>query len=171
MKAVKTTFIGALLGALASVATFVLGFACDFLSCACAIITCDFSSSSDATSGIARNFGSIFLFCVIGGAVIGLIYGLYKMKEEADENDAKRLAEQAEADRIQRKKWASEMWQHASKIEQSCKSNAESMKSPIVSSTYKADTTMGLIMAELTNVAELQGEIVGMASDTKKEGE
>lgn len=170
MKAIKTTFIGAGIGLAASICLIVLGFACDFVSCACAIISCEgtYSSMSD---GILENFGGICLFCVIAGAVIGLVYGLYKMKEESDEETARRLAAQSEADREQRKKWASEIRQKALKVEQTCKTNAESMKAPLVSATYKADAMMELIAGELTHISELQGKIDAMAAEVKKEGE
>lgn len=170
MKAVKTTLIGAGIGLAASICLIILGVACDFVSCACAIISCE-SSYNSMSDGILGNFGGICLFCVICGAIIGLVYGLYKMKEEADEINAKKYAEEAEADRQRRKKWASEICQKALKTEQSCKDNAEAMKAPLVATMYKSDDMMALITSELTRASELQGKIDALASDVKKEGE
>ena len=42
--------------------------------------------------------------------------------------------------------------------------------SPLVSSAYKADAQMELILSEFANAAELMGKIDAMAEDVKKGG-
>jgi len=166
MKAVKTTFIGAAYGIGASICLILLGLACDFVSCAWSIITCDCrGSSTDAAGSILRNFGGIFLVCLIGGAVIGLVYGLYKMKEESDEENARIRAEQSEEARKQRKHWASVIKQDALKIDNSCKAIADILRDPIVVRNYKADVMVEKISSELVNVAEIEGKITALVDD------
>lgn len=169
MKAVKTTFIGAAYGIGASICLIILGLACDFVSCAWSIITCDCrGSSTDAAGSILRNFGSIFLFCLIGGAVIGLVYGLYKMKEEFDEENARIRAEQSEEARKQRKHWASVIKQDALKIHGSCGAIKDTACDPIVVRNYKSDEIIEKISNELINVAEIEGRITALVDDVNK---
>lgn len=170
MKAIKTTFIGAGLGFVASIALIILGLACDFLSCACSIVTCDLDSpASSVASSVLESFGSICIFCIICGAIVGCVYGLYKMKEESDENNAKKSAEQSEEARKQRAKWASEIKEKALNVNNTCSKNKTSDK-PLVSTTYKANVQMTEIMNELTKVAEKQGKVDSLAEELSKKG-
>lgn len=170
MKAVKTTFVGALCGLGASVLLIMLGFACDFISCACSVVTCDFDSSASMTSAVLDNFGVVCKFCIICGAIVGLVYGLYKMKEEADQNSLILNAEQEAAARKQRQTWASEMKQKAMNVSNTCNQNKESDKL-LVSTTYKASSQMTEIMNELTKAAEKQGKVDSLAEELSKKGD
>lgn len=170
MKAVKTTCVGALCGLGASILLILLGLACDFVSCACSIVTCDFDSSASMMSAVLDNFGGICKFCMICGAIVGLVYGLYKMKEEADQNNMILNAEQEAAARKQRQTWASEMKQKVLNVSNTCTQNKASDK-PLVSATYKAGAQMSDIMNELTKVAEKQGKVDSLAEELSKKGD
>lgn len=170
MKAVKTTFVGALCGLGVSIVLIVLGFACDFISCACSIVTCNFDSSANWMSIVLGNFGGICKFCMICGAIVGLVYGLYKMKEESEQYNMILNAEQEAAARKQRQAWASEMQRKVMTVNNTCNQNKTSDK-PLVSATYKASTQMTEIMNELTKAAEKQGKVDSLAEELSRKGD
>lgn len=170
MKAIITTLAGACIGAIAAIALYILGFCVELLNCACQIITCD-CDGGDAIPIMweGGTFWSILLFCTIAGAVIGLIYGIYKMKAESDEEARRRAAAESEAAKNQRIKWAGEVKQKALSVANICEKNAKEYKAPI-SPIYKANSQMDVIMKELANAAELKGKVDAMANDTKTKG-
>ncbi len=76
-------------------------------------------------------FWSVLLFCTIAGAVIGLIYGIYKMKVASDEEARRRAAADSEEAKNQRIKWAGEVKQKALSVANSCEKNAKDYKALI----------------------------------------
>lgn len=163
------TLVGAGIGAVGAVALYVLGFGVELLNCACQIIT--YNCDGDAIPGMweGGSFLSVFLFCLIAGAVIGFIYGIYKVKAASDAETARKEAENSEAARKQRTQWASEVKQKALNVSNTCESNNKNV-SPLVCGTYEAEKQMELILAELASAAELMGKIDAMADDVKKGG-
>ncbi len=170
MKAILTTLAGACLGAVSSIAVYILGFCFELLNCACQIISCNFDGGSlFPAMWDEGGFWSVFLFCTIAGAVIGLIYGICMMILERNEEARCRAAADAEAAKKQRIKWAGEVKQKALSVANICEKNAKEYKAP-VSPNYKANSQMDVIMKELANVAELKGKVDAMANDTKTKG-
>lgn len=86
MTAILCMLAGAGIGAGVVLILYVLGFGVELLNCACQILTCN-CDGGDAIPWMwsGDSFGHVLLFCTIAGAVIGLIYGIYKMKATADE--------------------------------------------------------------------------------------
>lgn len=170
MTAILCMFGGAGIGAGVTLILYALGFGVELLNCACQILTCN-CDESDAIPGMWNGdaFGHILLFCTIAGAVIGLIYGIYKMKVAADEETARRNAKNSEEARKQRVKWADEVKQKALNVNNICERNKASDK-PLVSTTYQSSSQMKGIMNELTKVAELQGKVDSIADELKKKG-
>jgi len=171
MTAILYMLGGAAAGALLSLVLYVLGFGIELINCACQIITCN-CDGGDAIPGMweSGSFFNVLIFCAIGGAIIGLIYGIYKMKAAADEEAARRNAENSEAARQQRVKWAGEVKQKALNISSTCDKN-KSVDKPLVSTTYQASSQMKDIVSELTKVAELQGKVDSIADSlAKKDG-
>ena len=153
MTAILWMLGGAVIGAGVALILYALGFIIELVNCACQIVTfnCD---GGDAIPGMwsGSSFLHVLLFCAICGAIIGLIYGIYKMKVAADEEAAKKNAENAEADRKQRIIWAVEVKQKAADISSICERN-KSYDKPLVSTTYQASTQMKNIMDELAKMA------------------
>ena len=168
-----TAFLAMLAGAgigagVAIVIIYILGGVLEILSCFCQILTCDFDGGSSSVWGEGA-FLSVFLFCTIAGAAIGLIYGIYKMKEKSDSEARKKAAIDSEEAKKQRIKWASEVKQKALSVANVCDKNAKEYK-PLITPSYKADAQMDLIINELANAAELKGKLDAMANDTKTKG-
>lgn len=170
MTAILAMLAGAGIGAGVAIALYVLGFGIELINCACQIITCD-CDGSDAIPGMwnVGSFVSVLLFCTIAGAVIGLIYGIYKMKVASNEAARLRDAANSEEAKNQRIKWAGEVKQKALSVANSCEKNAKDYKA-LISPNYKADSQMDTIMKELANAAELKGKVDAMANDTKTKG-
>lgn len=170
MTAILTMLAGAAIGAGVAIALYVLGFGVELINCACQIITCN-CEGGDAIPGMweGSSFVSVLLFCTIAGAVIGLIYGIYKMKVASDEAARLREAANSKEAKKQRIKWAGEVKQKALSVANSCDKNAKDYKS-LISPDYKADLQMNTIMKELANAAELKGKVDAMANDTKTKG-
>ena len=170
MTAILWMLGGAAIGAGVAVLLYVLGFGVELLNCACQILTCN-CDGGDAIPGMwsGDSFGHVFLFCAIGGAIIGLVYGIYKMKAAADEEAARKRAENSEEARQQRIKWANEVKQKALNVNSTCERNKASNK-PLVSTTYQASSEMKDITKELTKVAELKGKVDSIAEDMVKKG-
>lgn len=171
MTAILWMLGGAVIGAVVSLLLYVLGFGIEILNCACQIITCNCNFDDDAIPGMWEDgaFFNVLIFCAIAGAIIGLIYGLYKMKVAADEEAARKSAENSEAARQQRVKWAGEIKQKALTVSGTCDKNKSADK-PLVSTTYQAGSQMKDIVHELTKVAELQGKVDSIADDLTKKG-
>ena len=170
MTAILCMLAGAAIGAGVALVLYVLGFGLELLNCACQIITCN-CDGGDAIPGMwsGDSFLHVLLFCSIAGAVIGLVYGIYKMKEAADAEVAQRNAETSEEARKQRKKWASEIKQKALNVNNTCNQNKSTDK-PIVSTSYQAGTQMESIMNELAKAAELQGKVDSIVDEIEKKG-
>lgn len=170
MKAILTTLAGAFIGAVAVIVLYILGLGVELINCACQIITCDWNGG-DAIPIMweGGTFYAVLLFCTIAGAVIGLIYGICKMKAESDEEARRRAAADSEAAKNQRIKWAGEVKQKALSVANICEKNAKGYKD-LISPNYKANSQMDVIMKELANAAELKGKVDAMANDTKTKG-
>lgn len=162
---------GVIIGAGIAIVLYILGFGIEFINCACNIITCN-CDGGDALPQMWENgaFGSVITFCMICGAVLGMIYGIIKAKMKKDEEIAKRNAEIAEEERKQRVEWANEIKKKALDVNNICNKN-KSQNKPLVHTSYKAEAQMKEIMNELTKVAEIQGKIDSIAEElSKKEG-
>lgn len=170
MTAILCMLAGAGIGAGVALLLYVLGFGVELINCACQIITCD-CDGGDAIPAMweGGSFISVLLFCTIAGAVIGLIYGIYKMKVASDEEARRRAAANSEEAKKQRIKWAGEVKQKALTVANTCEKNAKEYKA-LISPNYKADSQMDAIMKELANAAELKGKVDAMANDTKTKG-
>lgn len=141
----------------AAIAIWLLSLVWSLLSCACNIASCNWNgSSADPMGGDA--FLHVLLFCVIGGAVIGLIVGIVKTKAKYDEEAAKKNFANSEEARRQRERWAGEVKQKALTLNNTCNSNNNTSKT-IVSTSFKASLQMRDIMNELTKAAEIQGKV------------
>lgn len=148
-------FIGAVIGGIAAIGLFIAGFALELVNCGCGILACDCDRSMIFDwSGM---WGFLFVF-VVGGAIIGLFYGIYKAKEERDEETAKINAENSEKARLQRTRWADTIKEKALGVANQCSLNL-SINQSVVSTTYKADTEMEEVISELLKIAELQGTV------------
>lgn len=170
MTAILWMLGGAATGAGVALILYVLGFGVELVNCACQILTCN-CDGGDAIPGMwsGDSFLHVLLFCAIGGAVIGLIYGIYKMKAAADEETARRNAENSEEARKQRVKWADEVKQKALNVNNTCERNKSADK-PLVSTTYQASSQMKEIINELIKAAELQGKVDSIADELSKKG-
>ena len=170
MTAILSMLAGAGIGAGVALALYVLGFGVELLNCACQIITCD-CDGGDAIPAMweGGSFWSVLLFCTIAGAVIGLIYGIYKMKVASDEAARLRDAANSEEAKKQRMKWAGEVKQKALSVANTCDKNAKAYK-PLITPEYKANAQMDSIINELANASELKGKVDAMANDTKTKG-
>lgn len=171
MTVAKYTGFGALAGGVLAVLLYALGFGVELLNCACAIITCD-CSREEALPGLWKgdSFINIFMFCLIGGAIIGLAYGLYKKKMELDAEAARKAAENSEEAQKQRVLWAEEIKKEANAIYKTCQANLSADK-PLRSTTHKSSELMKEIVEELTNASELQGRVNAIADDVSLRGE
>ena len=161
---------GAAAGAVIVLILYFLGMCIELINCACNIVTCN-CDGGDAIPAMwsGNSFLSVLLFCAIAGAIIGLIYGIYKMKAASNEAARLREAEQSEEAKKQRRKWADEVKQKALSIANACEKNAKNYK-PLVSPSYKANVQMDTIISELANASELKGKVDAMAEDAKSKG-
>lgn len=171
MTAILCMLAGAGIGAGVALALYVLGGCVEILNCACQIATCNCEGDS-AMPGIwnGDTFLHVLLFCVIGGAIIGLIVGLCKMKAAADEETAKRNFANSEEAKRQREKWAGQVKQRALQVTNSCDQN-KSIDKTIVSTNYKSSSLMKEIMKEFSNISEIQGKVNSIAKELTKKGE
>lgn len=170
MTAILWLLGGATVGACVALVLYILGFGAELINCACQIITCN-CDGGDAIPGMwsGDSFIQVLIFCVIGGAIIGLIYGIYKMKTAADEESARRNAENSEEARKERVKWADEVKQKALDINNTCEKN-KALNSNLVSTTYQASSQMKDIVNELTKTAELQGKVNSIVDELARKG-
>lgn len=170
MTAILCMLAGAGIGAGVALILYVLGFGVELLNVACQILTCN-CDGGDAIPEMwsGGSFGHVLFFCAIAGAVVGLIYGFYKMKAAADEETARRNAENSEEARKQRVKWADEAKQNALNVNNTCERN-KSADRPLVSTTYQSGSLMKEIINELTKAAELQGKVDSIADELSKKG-
>lgn len=165
-KTILYTLKGAAIGAIGAVCLFVVGFCIELFNMGCAILTCD--CDKPMVFDWSGMWGLLFI-CTIGGAVVGMVYGIYKAKEEINAEKSRRDAENSEAARKQRIQWASEVKQKALNVSNTCEANCKNVP-PLVSSAYKADAQMELVLSELAKTAELMGKVDAMAEDVQKGG-
>ena len=156
---------GAGLGAISAVGLFIIGFGLEFVNLGCAILTCD--CDRDMMFEWSGMWG-LFIFCLIGGAIVGACYGVYRRKEDEEAEIARQKAENSEEARRQRVAWASQAKQKALNLNNECSKNKTADK-PLVSTTYKADIQMADIMAALTKITEMQGRVDALAEELSKE--
>lgn len=161
---------GAAIGAVVAIAIYVLGFCIEFIACTCNLLSCDL----DADEALPflwswASFANVFIFCLCCGAIIGLIYGIYQTKADADEAAARKYAEQSEEARRQRVEWADVAKKKALNVNNTCE-RYKSADKPLVSTTYEASSQMKEIMNELTKAAELQGKVNSIADELSKKG-
>lgn len=171
MTAILYMLGGAAIGAGISILLYVLGFGVELINCACQIITCN-CEGGDAIPGMweVSTFKNIFLFCAICGAVIGLVYGIYKMKEVADEEAARKYEENSEIARKQREHRAGDLKKIAMSAERICNKNESNFK-PLVSTIYESNDQMQDILNELTMVAEMQGKVKSISKKISEKGD
>lgn len=165
-KTILYTMKGAAIGGIGAICLFIAGFFIELFNFGCAILTCD--CDKPTVFDWSGMWGLLFI-CAIGGAVVGMVYGIYKAKEESNALKAKRDAENLEAAQKQRIQWASEVKQKALNVSNVCSENKAADK-PLVFTTYKANTQMTEIMNELTRVAEKQGKVDSLAEELSKKG-
>lgn len=170
MTAILAMFAGAGIGAVVAIALYVLGFGVEFLNCACHIITCD-CSGERAIPAMWEDgsFLSVLLFCTIAGAVVGLIYGICKMKIE--KNEAARLRDIANSEEAkkQRIKLAKGVKQKAVEVANICEKNVKNYE-PLITPTYKSDAQMDVIIREFADSSELKGEVDAIVNEIKLKG-
>lgn len=170
MTVILCMLCGAGIGLVVAVLLYVFGGGLELLNCAYQILSCSFQSGTvipEMWSG--DSFTHVCLFCVIGGTIIGLVYGIYKVKVAADEEAARKRAENSEEARQQRIKWANDVKQRALIVNRTCERNKASNES-LVLTTYQASSEMKNITEELTKVAELKGKVDSIAEDLVKKG-
>lgn len=163
------TLAGAAIGAGVAAGIFLLGFCFEFLTCFCMILTCDFSS--DVPEIIEpSSMGFLFVSCIIGGAVIGCIWGFSKMMTEINDKNNQKKAEDAEALKKQQEAWAINVKAMASKLSNNCKDNlahyqplvSTEDRRAVTSTNLKSDNTMKDIMAEFAKISEVEGEMTAI---------
>lgn len=151
------TLAGAIMGAIATIILYVLGFGFE-------LCTCGGDSFGIWNMG---SFMSILLFCIIGGAIVGLIYSLSKLKANRKEAIEETKVNNSERLKKQKVQWALKAKQKALDVYTLCESNSENVI-PLVSSTYEAEQQLKMIFTELTESMELKGKIDALAEDVKK---
>lgn len=170
MTAILWMLGGAAIGAGVAFVLYALGFGVELLNCACQILTCNCDGGNAIpVMWSGDSFLHVLLFCTIGGAIIGLVYGIYKIKAAIDEETARRNAENSEEARKQRVKWADEVKQKTLDLNNTCARN-KSSDNPLVSTTYQSSSQMKNIMNELIKIVELQGKVDSIADELSKKG-
>lgn len=171
MTAVLWMLGGAVAGAVLSLVLYLLGGIVELFNCACHIVSCN-CEGGDAIPWLwnGESFLTVLLFCSIGGAIIGLVYGICKMKSASNAKKARIAAENSEEAKKQRVKWAKEAKQRAVNVYNTCERN-ESSDKPLVSTTYQSNQQMRNILIELTKAVELQGKVDSITDElSKKDG-
>ena len=110
----------------------------------------------------------IIIYTIGGVAIIGLAYGIYKMKA-SEEAARKRAEDSKELNSNLQIKWDFQVKQKALDVKNVCESNM-ALNKPLVSTTFQASTQMKDITKELSKVAELKGKIDSITEDLVKKG-
>lgn len=168
----KWLFLGTIIGASAGLLLYALGFVVELCNCACQIITCD-CSGKDAIPAMWSSgaFGSVMLFCTIGGCVIGAIYGAalgiqeYNVKREAE------AAARAKSALEQRQKYAAELKSDLQKKLQSAYTAQNNAKNFDFSSGYSSDSMQHRGWIELNEVENLNEDLKAIIEEAKNEKE
>lgn len=170
MSVITSMLIGAVLGACCALLLYILGFGLELLNCAWQIVTCN-CEGGDAIPSMWTNesFWHILIFCTIAGAILGFVYGIYKIKANADEESARIEVNNFEVAQKQRIKWADELKQKAHGVKNTCEENKLYDK-PFVSCTYKSSEQLELIVNELTNTIELESQVNSIADELMRGG-
>lgn len=170
MTVILSMLVGAGIGACVAVALYLLGICVELINCACQIISCNFDSDGAIPAmWEGETFLRVALFCAIAGAVIGLIYGIYKMKMDFDQEVSRRAAEELQKERLQRINWGKEVEANSLSTSNICEKNSKEIR-PLITATYMAHSQANAIINELSKVAELKGKVDAMAEDTKTKG-
>lgn len=170
MTAILSMLAGAGIGAIVTLVLYVLGIGVELLNCACQIVSFDCNGGNAIPiMWKSGTFVAVLLFCTIAGAVIGLTYGICKMKMASDEVARIREAAKLEEVKKQHVKFAGEVKQKALSVAITCEKNYKDYKT-LISPIYNSDIQMDMIIKELANAAELKGKVDAMANDTKMKG-
>lgn len=158
--------IGAGAGIALSVALVGVGLLAEFFNVGYAILTCDcdreFLFDWD-------KFGSVFLVCLIGGVVIGLIFGIFVERANKKNEANKKREAISEQEREQRREWANEIRHFALNVHQTCSEQNKATENP-VSADYQAEKKMAEMVGELMNAAELQGKVRALEKELAEKG-
>lgn len=160
-----STLVGAVIGAVVAIVLAILGYCIEIVSCFCdvgAYLSCD---HKDVFNWEA--YGVLFLICVISGAVIGTIYGIYKAKEEAAMVAEQERAEKLEKERKYRVQRAGELKKKALDVFEACGEPNNNIEH-LISATYKAEDELEIIMTELLKISETKGKIDAMVEKMKE---
>ena len=111
----------------------------------------------------------IIIYTIGGVAIIGLAYGIYKMKASDEEAARKRAEDSKELNSNLQIKWDFQVKQKALDVKNVCESNM-ALNKPLVLTTFQASTQMKDITKELSKVAELKGKIDSITEDLVKKG-
>ena len=83
-KTILYTLKGAAIGAIGAVCLFVVGFCIELFNMGCAILTCD--CDKPMVFDWSGMWGLLFI-CTIGGAVVGMVYGIYNFFRSTKNNE------------------------------------------------------------------------------------
>lgn len=161
---------GAAIGSGVAIVIYILGFCIEFIACSCNLLSCDLDA--DETLPFLwswASFANVFIFCLCCGAIVGLIYGIYKVKVKADEETARKYAEHSEEARKQRIKQIEEVKREALRINNICEKN-KAFDKPLVSTEYYSNIQMEKIIKELLDAIEIQGKVESIADELIKKG-
>lgn len=156
--------VGAIIGA---VVAFGLFFVTNLGAEVCSGFNCLFGCGFNC-HGIegGSSFSNLLRFCVIGGAIIGLVFGICLKKADREAEVAEVNRKIAHRQGIAR---VSEIKEKATNVNIACNEN-KLLNKPLVSITYIADSQMNDIMNELVNMAELQGKVDALAEELSEGG-
>ena len=156
MVIISSLIIGAAIGADSGIVIYLLGEVLGFLNGLCQIVTFSCDGTNGAIWGEGA-FGKLMLICTIGGAVIGLIYGIVKAVEEAKENTAYKKAALSDADRAENANRAIEIQKSAKSVMNQCSEN--SMRTDLIQRvSYKATQIMSDIIKASSDPVMNHGE-------------
>lgn len=170
MIAVLYALLGALIGLGVAVVLYALGFWVECLNCTCQwCLSCE-SDVPELFPGLTDgSYLSIVIFCVICGAIIGLVYGLYKLKVKHDEKEFNAQQKISELEEEQEKEFASIIRREISGVELNRVSVASKQNKAIIDAQYDAEKSMSEIVKKFDSIVEVQGNIDAIASNYMEE--
>ncbi len=168
----KWLFLGTLIGAGVGLALYALGFAVELLNCACQIITCD-CDGGDAIPAMWNGgaFGSVMMFCTIGGCIIGSIYGGALGIQDFNARKDAEAAARAKNALEQRKKYAVELKSDLQKKLQSAYTAQNNAKNFDFSSAYSSDSMQQKGWIALNEVENLNKDLKAIIEEARNEKE
>ena len=166
MTVILNMLAGAGIGAGGAIVIYILS---NCFNWVCHYLACNFEFNDDAINVITPSgavpaiweddsINHMAALCIAAGAVIGLVYGICKIKAAKKEAARLKNAENLEETRIQYMKWAD-----------FCDKKEKEYK-PLIIPEYEADAQMDSIINELANASELKGKVDAIANDTKTKG-